>query len=125
MTSNSTYVRWAPAESRRVREFDGPLAADHPAFLAPCPFCTYRLGDDVGGQPGVALVALGPDDDETRERHEAGRWYSALAIVVHTKCVRGMDDAELEQACTELVPLTEQEAEAAVLAAEAGVDGPG
>lgn len=97
--SNVTYVRWQRDESRRARDFP-PLAADHPAYLLPCAICTDPLGNGCE----VALVVIGPDDDDCRHSHDAGLWYPALSIVLHAPCVLRFTDADLDVFVTELVP---------------------
>jgi hypothetical protein len=94
MTSNVTAVRWKSDLSRRCHVFE-PLGADHPAVAATCVFCLQLIGTTAP----VQLVAIGPfpDDDEAQEKHEAGRWYSAAAIVVHRPCVGALDNTQLEQ----------------------------
>jgi hypothetical protein len=78
-----TYVRWRSDEPREQRVFPA-LPEAHPAASTPCPACAQPLGD---GTP-VQLLALGPADDaEDREKHAAGRWYSAVALVVHATCL--------------------------------------
>lgn len=42
------------------------------------------------------LVVVGPTDDEDREKHEAGRWYSAGAIICHWTCVDAHSDEDLD-----------------------------
>jgi hypothetical protein len=77
-----TFVRWR-AGARRESRLLPPLAGDHPAANRPCPACWIPLGD---GRP-VQLLAIGPTDDETRVQHEALRWYSALALLLHADCL--------------------------------------
>lgn len=79
----STPIRWQRDESRLGRVCP-PLADDHPLAGLYCPACAELLGN---GEP-VQLLALGPGADaEARERHKAGRWYSAEAIPVHAACL--------------------------------------
>lgn len=76
------YIRWKPGEPREGRVLN-PLAADHPAASLSCPACSGPLGDGRS----VQLYAIGPDDEETAERHAEGRWYSAQAALLHAECV--------------------------------------
>lgn len=99
MASNQTYVRWQKDEPRRGRTF-APLDPPHPAYEAPCVLCGYSLGSDRGPD-AVTLVAVGPDADE-QERHDAGRWYSALAVLVHTSCAAPLDEPALAVLAAEL-----------------------
>lgn len=85
-SSNITYVRWRRDESREARVFP-PLAPEHPAYAADCFLCSEPLGN--GGQ--VQLLALGPEDADDRAKHVEGRWYSALAILLHAACVQGVE----------------------------------
>lgn len=105
MTSNIAPIRWKSSESRRARVFD-PLGADHPAAAATCVFCDQQIGTTTP----VQIVVVGPDlrDDENRERHEAGRWYSALGVLVHEPCADALDDTQLERVIGELVQCEEE-----------------
>lgn len=96
--SNLTYVRWRKGDSRRMREFPA-LTSEHPSYTTPCLLCGYSLGSDTGG---VQLLAVGPDDDENRTKHEQGRWYSAAALIVHTSCLADLDDAHIETLVADL-----------------------
>lgn len=61
----------------------GPKSADHPSVGKECPAChvPFAEGDYT------ALVALGPgDDEEGRQRRDAGRPYHAVALEVHWEC---------------------------------------
>lgn len=62
----------------------------------------------------VQLLVIGPDpnDDEAHERHNAGRWYTALALIVHATCLRSATDEELDKIAGE-VELTEERATSA------------
>lgn len=91
MTSNVTYVRWRAGESRRGRVFP-PLAAAHPASSA---FCVIG-GGMLGTAEPVQLLIVGPSDEVDRELHNAGRFYSAGAVVVHERCLAQLDDNEVE-----------------------------
>lgn len=103
MTSNVTYVRWQRDQPRRGRVFPA-LAEDHPAHHAPCPLCGLPLGTDPAGK-GVQLLAIGPDDDDAAYfRHHDGRWYSALAVIVHAAELEPLTDEEVERLVAELVP---------------------
>ena len=83
----ATFIRWKPGEPRESRVFP-PLTAGHPAAGDSCPACGECLGD---GTP-VQLLTIGPTDDEDREKHRAGRWYSAFALLFHADCL-GSDGA--------------------------------
>lgn len=85
--SNVTYVRWQKDQPRECRDF-APLAPDHPSAGTPCFVCGEVLGN---GQP-VQLLAIGPEGEEDRARHAAGRWYSAVAILLHVRCLTGDDN---------------------------------
>jgi hypothetical protein len=76
------YVRWKPGEPRESRLL-GPLPPHHPAAQFPCLSCGEPLAD---GRP-VQLLAIGPDDHESREKCRAGQWHSALALPAHTECL--------------------------------------
>lgn len=78
---NGIFVRWKPGEPRRGRTFD-PLRAGHPLYNSGCVVCPRPLGD---GTP-VTAIAVGPHDEESRERHDEGRWYSAQAALIHERC---------------------------------------
>lgn len=80
------YVRWQKDEPREGRVFP-PLAESHPAYGLGCLLCTEPLGD---GTP-VQLFALGPEDVEDREKHAAGGWYTALGLLLHARCVTGVE----------------------------------
>jgi hypothetical protein len=47
------------------------------------------------GEP-VQLLIVGPSDEIDRELHDAGRWYSAGAVVVHEQCLVRLDDNAVE-----------------------------
>lgn len=91
MTSNVTYVRWKAGESRRGRVFP-PLAAAHPASNA---FCVIGGGMLGTGEP-VQLLIVGPSDEVDRERHDAGYFYAAGAVVVHERCLAELNDNAVE-----------------------------
>lgn len=94
--SGGFFVRWKQGEPRPCRVFD-PLPADHPAAAMPCLVCENVLGD---GRP-VQLYAVGWHDEESRERHTAGRWYTAQAVLLHAACVANMSPAFAEQLTAE------------------------
>lgn len=77
-----TYVRYNPNVAFEPRVF-GPKPSDHPSCHQICPACggAFEPGDYT------TLIPLGPgDDEEARESHAQGRWYSAVAIEVHAAC---------------------------------------
>ena len=78
-----TYVRWQPGKPRKGRVLP-PLERDHAAYRVECPMCLVPLGGDSSG---IVLVAIGPNSDEDFEKHQAGRVYSAQALVFHARCV--------------------------------------
>lgn len=100
------YMRWKPGEPREGRVFN-PLADEHPAAALPCLVCNQPLGD--GRQ--VQLFAVGPYDDETREKHAEGRWYTAEAALFHTGCAEAVAAAFVDwltaEPRLELKPVTE------------------
>lgn len=50
-------------------------------------------GIDIEDGDLTTLVALGPGSDrEERARARVGRWYTAVAIVLHYACVTGVDE---------------------------------
>lgn len=106
MAANSTYVRWRLDEPRLTRVFP-PLTADHPAATAPCAFCREPLADGRF----VALVAIGPDDDDNAARHEAGRWHTALAVLAHNDEVAALSEWELALFAAALRPAGELDEE--------------
>lgn len=85
--TNTTYVRWQRAEARAQRAFL-PLTVNHPAYSVPCAQCGRPLGDGTD----VQLLVIGPDDQESRQQHDDGHWYAALAILLHVACVRQLED---------------------------------
>ena len=93
------YVRWRRGESRRGRVFPAPQPG-HPLHATDCVACGGALYSDSGD---IVLIAVGPVDEDERERHEAGRWYNAGAVAVHVADVESMTDAELDALCAELV----------------------
>lgn len=81
------YVRcWQKDQPREGRTFDD-LAPGHPAFHAPCFLCHEPLGD---GTP-VQLLVIGPDNEEAREKHAAGDQYLAAAMLLHARCLTGVE----------------------------------
>ena len=99
MTLNVAYVRWQRDESRRGRTFPG-LPDDHPAVSAIDVLCERPLGE----REPVQLLVVGPEDDDDRKRHASGRWYWAVAVVVHERCLARLTDDELGLVVGELVP---------------------
>lgn len=99
MISNVAPVRWRRDEGRRGPVYPG-LRADHPAVTVNDVLC----GAPIGTEEPVQLLVVGPDNnnDEDRERHEAGRWYTALAVLVHKKCLARLSDDQVEAAVSEL-----------------------
>jgi hypothetical protein len=83
---NMTYVRWQKGEPRESRVFP-PLAPTHPCYTTPCTLCT----DPLGNGRKVQLLALGPEDEEEREKFAQGGWISALAILLHAACIQGTE----------------------------------
>lgn len=79
-----TYLRWRQ-DQPRLSDVKHPLTSDHPSFDAKCLVCVERLGN---GQP-VQLLVLGPEDAEDRALHQAMRWYSAVALILHAACAGG------------------------------------
>lgn len=79
--SGAYFMRWKRGESRLSREFP-PLTQDHPAFDKCCVACGWLLGNDMP----VQLYALGPYDEESEAKHDAGGWYSAPAELLHADC---------------------------------------
>jgi len=63
------------------------LSESHSAYDADCWLCGKPLGN--GSQ--VQLLAIGPEDEADRIKHHEGRWYSALAILLHAACVQGAE----------------------------------
>lgn len=82
----TTYLRWKAGEPRLSRLFDAPPHDDEDADRG-CPGCDLRLA----GEGPVRLVVLGPSDSEDQHDHQAGKWYSALAVIVHASCAQGVD----------------------------------
>lgn len=78
------FVRWKPDAPRRGSQPLPALQPDHEAYSLACPLCSEQLGDH--GE--LRMVAIGPSSDETWERHQENRWYSAQALVFHDLCVR-------------------------------------
>lgn len=98
--SNTTYVRWQREEPRTQRLFPPPRE-EHPAYLLPCGYCAEQLG----GAGSIQLVAIGPDDEESRQRHDDYRWYSAFAVICHATCIAPRTKEELDKFAAELAPL--------------------
>lgn len=87
--SNVTYVRWQKDEPREGRVFP-PLDPDHSSYGVDCLLCQRILGIGIP----VQLLAIGPEDADSRDRHAQGRWYNALSIIVHASCLQGVDVPE-------------------------------
>jgi hypothetical protein len=83
------YVRWKPGEPRESLLL-GPLTPDHPAAQFPCLCCGEPLAD---GRP-VQLLAIGPDDEDSRAKCAAGGWHTALALPLHAECIGTTVQAE-------------------------------
>jgi hypothetical protein len=65
-----------------MRKF-GPKSADHPGIGKECPACDVPF---VEGDY-TTLVVLGPgDDQESRQRRDEGRVYTAVAAEIHWDC---------------------------------------
>ena len=80
-----TFVRHRVTDRESIRK-SGPKPADHPSIGMPCPACleTFREGDYT------TLVPLGPGGDvETQETAYSGRWFNAVALECHYRCVVG------------------------------------
>jgi hypothetical protein len=76
------YVRWHPLDDRLVN-IAGPLSPDNPAVRDRCPAC----GHELGTEEHIALLSIGPGRDPERvAAHDRGRWYSAVAILIHASC---------------------------------------
>ncbi|TCO57179.1 hypothetical protein [Actinocrispum wychmicini] len=90
---SALYVRWKPGEPRESKPL-GPLPAEHPAAQYPCLCCGQPLAD---GRP-VQLLAVGPDDDESREKCRAARWHSALALPAHAECLGATTQSDADTA---------------------------
>ena len=92
------YIRWKRGEPRRGRTFPA-LTPDHPSYQHPCPEC----GGMLGAAERVVLIAVGPVGDDGRDRHDAGRWYSAGGVLAHETCVDHLDEPALDRLAAELV----------------------
>lgn len=99
--SNVTYVRWKRGEDRIGRAWES-IRETHPAFLCPCPVCLTSMGAVEGG---FTVVAIGPDDDTNRKAHDGGEWYSAMAVLVHTRCLVATSPIDLEMLVYRLLPV--------------------
>lgn len=79
-----TYIRFKDGEDRRTAQdrFAEGLVADHPVVGEQCPSCYKDF------QPGekVTLFAIGPDSLEQARKADAGRWYNAVATIMHQAC---------------------------------------
>lgn len=91
------YVRWQKGYKRRGREF-----TQHSPDIdkLECPHCGYSIGSDRGP---YTLVAVGPVDDDEQERYEAGKWFNAGAVTIHSACLARLDNPALEQLVSELI----------------------
>lgn len=79
----NTYMRWKAGEERcSLPGRFPPLKAGHPLVDQCCPVCAepFTVGERV------TTFAVGPDTPDDAGRHNAGRWYSALAVVLHERC---------------------------------------
>jgi hypothetical protein len=85
-------IRWQRHQPRAVRE-DVNLA-EHPLEGTLCATCDQPMR----GESLVAIVAVGPSDPDTQQRHEAGRWYAADGVLTHAgKCAKTFDPTRLAQ----------------------------
>lgn len=82
------YVHWQRDESRLGRVFEpfNPVWAGH-AVHEVCPECLEQMGIERR----TRLVIIGPTDEKDRLKHEAGRWYSAGAVLLHEDCAAQCD----------------------------------
>lgn len=64
-----------------LREFP-PLTSESPVLGRSCPVCDERLaqGDTF------ALLPLGPDNAQDRDRRDRGAAYTARAVPIHWRC---------------------------------------
>lgn len=106
--SNVTYLRWRNGESRRGPTFNPP-DPDHPLFVnqVPCLIC-----NDLLAGHRTQLLVIGPDDVEDQAKHDSGRWYAALAVVAHERCLSQLSDTDVEDLVSGLVEQAEASAEA-------------
>lgn len=77
------FVRWQRDEPRLGRVFEpfDPVEAGE-AIHEVCPECL----DQMGIERRTRLLIIGPTDEDDRLKHEAGRWYSAGAVLLHEDC---------------------------------------
>jgi hypothetical protein len=98
--SNITAVRWRATDSRRCHAFPAP-AENHPLVRhsVACLICNELLAGNR-----IQLLAIGPfeDDDEAQDRHDSGGWYTAMAAVVHERCLSELSDDQVEKLIGEL-----------------------
>lgn len=80
------YDRWKADQPREGRIIPA-VGPDHWIASSDCSKCGCSLGN---GQP-LQFYVLGPDSEESWERHRAGRWYSAVAIMLHADCLAPPD----------------------------------
>lgn len=84
-----TYTRWKLGEDRRSpKDQFHPLPADHPLVGDRCLTCFDFLKE--GQVP--ALFSVGPDSPEAAAHHDAGEWFSCLAVPAHETCLWGEPD---------------------------------
>lgn len=98
--SNVVPVRWRATESRRCASF-APLADNHPLVVkqVPCVICNELL---AGSRTQLLAVGPWPGDEEDEERHSAGRWYAAMAVVVHERCLTELSSDQVEELVEQL-----------------------
>jgi hypothetical protein len=95
LASNVTAVRWRATESRRCNSFPPP-AHNHPLVehSVACLICEELLAESR-----IQLLAIGPfeDDEEAQDRYDADRWFTAMAVVVHERCLSQLSDDQVER----------------------------
>ena len=82
----STYIRWKIGEPRLSEPGRFTLAADHPLVQEPGVCCVCE-GDFVVGDE-IAIMAIGPDSPDNVLKHNAEKWYAALAAILHERCTK-------------------------------------
>lgn len=102
--ANMTHVWWRAGGPRRGRII-APIASSHPGYPAPCLLCPRPLGGQGTQALDLQLLVVGParGDQEAAQRHDAGHWYNAAALVVHAECLALMTDDDIERLVPELV----------------------
>ncbi len=85
------YVR-AKRDGERVFGPFRALTPGHPLVGTSCMAC----GNEFETGHRSALVALGPDDAEARERWLAGRWCSVVAVALHAECAGAVENELLD-----------------------------